>query len=112
MQDWPTRPAEQPGYLIVTTTCLHLDERTRVTELTLPVELYNRWRHDAVTAQEAFAPLNLSDDDLERLISGTCPTCWAQMSEDCENATGMSLSESEATELDAIDFDDRGGEDR
>lgn len=45
--------------------------------LTVDKDNYRRWSHREMLAQEAFP--ELSPEDRERLISGTCPDCWNKM---------------------------------
>jgi phage FluMu protein Com len=46
-----------------------------VTELEVPNDGYKAWRQ-GMLVQKAFP--DLSVDDRERLISGTCPKCWEE----------------------------------
>lgn len=54
--------------------CINCNKRET---LTISVEGYRLWKHEGKYVQDAFP--ELSDDDRELLISGTCKECFAAL---------------------------------
>jgi hypothetical protein len=73
--NWKTTPGPRPGTTIVHTVCPNCPHH-ETKDLTVLTGRYAMWIAGA-HIQDAFK--DLSEDDRERIITGTCEKCWAAM---------------------------------
>lgn len=77
------RPPNQPDIVLVTARCECGETRT----YNLPLERFKRWRSGELI-QNVLGRFVPTEDDLEMLITGTCPKCWDALFGEDEEPVG------------------------